>query len=107
MELRNRWGSPVDPVPFFVVAATAFAVCYSFGPVYLLTFDVALRPALCATTGVYALLTAGAYYRLVWTFRPEYRKEVPPGARFRRLLVGAVLVALVLVLLAVPLFAGR
>ena len=34
MRLRNRDGSPVDPVPFLVLAAMAFAVAYSFGPIY-------------------------------------------------------------------------
>jgi hypothetical protein len=106
MEVRNRWGTAVDPVPFAVVAATAFTVCYSFGPGYLLTFDVDLPVALLVTTGVYLALTVGAYYRLVWTFRPEYREEVPVGVRFRRLVLGAAVTLGVLVLFALPLFAG-
>jgi|GEM_PF-1941241 len=95
MEVRNRWGTPVDPVPFLVVFGTAFASCYSFGPVYLLAFDVSVPTALGASTVVFALAVAGAYHRLVWTYRPEYREEVPVGdvgvvlGRFERV-VGAV-----------------
>ena len=106
MEFRNRWGTPVDPVPFFVVAATAFAVCYAFGPSYLLAFDLPLRWALAAVTVVYGAVTVGAYYRFVWTYRPAYREEVPVAARFRRLVLAAAVGVMVLVLLALPLFAG-
>lgn len=105
MDLRNRRGTAVDPVPFFVVVTTAFATCYSFGPTYLLTFDVALRPALGITTVVFGGAVAAAYYRLVWTYRPASREEVPVAARFRRLVVGAFAAMGVLVLLALPLFA--
>lgn len=103
MRLRNRWGTDVDPVPFFVVAATAFAVCYSFGPIYLLTFDVAVRPALAISTAVYGVVVAGAYYRFVWTYRPEFREEIPVGERFRRLVLGMLVGVGILALLALPL----
>jgi len=105
MRLRNRWGTGVDPVPFLVVVLTGFATCYSFGPVYLLTFDLSVRDALAASTGVYGAVIAVAYYRFVWTYRPEHRKEVPVGIRFRRLLLAMAVGLGVAVLLALPLFA--
>jgi hypothetical protein len=103
MDLHNRWGTAIDPVPFLVVALTAFATCYSFGPIYLLTFEFTLRAALAISTGVFLLALAGAYYRLIWTYRPEYREEVPAGVRFRRLVLVTLAVTGVLVVLCLPL----
>lgn len=103
MRLRNRWGTAVDPVPFLVVAATAFAVCYSFGPIYLITFDVAVPLALAGSTAVYVVVVAVAYHRFVRTYRPEFREEVPVGERFRRLLLGMLVGVGILALLALPL----
>ncbi len=105
MRLENRWGSRVDGVPFAVVALTGLATCYSFGPVYLLTFGVTVPSALAASTGAYALVVVGAYYRLVWTYRPERRSEVPVGQRFRRLLLAMLAAVGLLALLALPLLA--
>lgn len=104
MRLSNRWGTELDPVPFFVVATVGFATCYSFGPVYLLTFGINVRFALGLSTVVYALVVAGAYYRLIWTYRPEYRQEVPAGVRFRRIILATVVAMGVLALFALPLF---
>jgi len=103
MQVRNRRGTRVDPVPFCVVALTGFATCYSFGPVYLLTFGVTVPTALGLSTVVYGLVVAGAYYRLVWTYRPEYRHEVPVGVRFRRLILSTLAAVGILGLLALPL----
>ena len=107
MRLENRWGSRVDAVPFAVVALTGLATCYSFGPVYLLTFGVTVPSALAASTGAYALVIVGAYYRLVWTYRPEHRSEVPVGQRFRRLLLSMLAAVGLLALLALPLLVNR
>jgi len=107
MRLENRWGSRVDAVPFAVVALTGLAICYSFGPVYLLTFGVTVPSALAASTGAYALVVVGAYYWLVWTYRPERRSEVPVGQRFRRLLLAMLAAVGLLVLLALPLLVER
>jgi len=106
MRLRNRDGSPVDPVPFLVLAAMAFAVAYSFGPIYFDALGVDLVPALALSTAAFLGLTALAFHRLVWAFDPLAREEVPPGVRFRRLLLAAVVAALALVALALPLVAG-
>ncbi|MFB6152064.1 MAG: hypothetical protein ABEJ40_09695 [Haloarculaceae archaeon] len=106
MHLKNRWGTTVDPVPFLVVAATAFAACYSFGPGYLLSLDLSIEPALAGSTAAFLLVLAVAYYRLVWTYRPAVREVVPVGVRFRRLVLAVVAGAGLVVLLALPLFAA-
>jgi len=103
--LRNREGRPVDPVPFVVVSGFAFLGCYSFFPVYLASFGVAAPAALAATTLVFAALTAGSYYRLVWTARPDIRREVPPELRIQHILYGALAVTGVLLLLTLVMVA--
>ena len=105
MDITNRWGESVDPVPCSVVVLTAFATCYSFGPLYLLSFDLSLRLALWASTGVFVLASVGAYYRLVWTYRPVSREEVPVAARFRRLVLATAALVGLIALLCLPLFA--
>lgn len=106
MELRNQEGTPVDPVPFFVVTGTAFATCYSFGPLYVVALGADLATGVAASTGAFLAATGGAYHRFVWTARPDVRDEVPAARRLRRLvLLVAVGIALI-VLLAIPLVAG-
>jgi uncharacterized protein (DUF58 family) len=105
MDLHNRWGTAVDPVPFLVVLLTAFATCYSLGPVYLLTFDVPLWTALAASTVVFLATSAMAYYRLVRVYRPVAREEVPVAVRFRRIVLATFATVGVIALLALPLFA--
>jgi hypothetical protein len=104
MAVRNRWGTAVDPVPFLVVAATAFATCYSFGTVYLLAFDLSLRVALAGATAVFALAVLAAYHRLVWTYRPAAREEVPVGVRFERVVLAAAVGVGLLALCSLPFF---
>ena len=106
MYLRNRDGSPVDPVPFLVLAAMAFAVTYSFGPIYFDALGVSLVPALALSTAAFLGATAVAFHRLVWAFDPVVREEVPASVRFRRLILAAVVAAPALVALALPLVAG-
>jgi uncharacterized protein (DUF58 family) len=88
-----------------VVAATAFATCYSFGTVYLLAFDLALPTALGGATVVFALAVVAAYHRLVWTHRPAYREEVPVGVRFQRVVLAAAVGVGLLALCSLPFFA--
>jgi hypothetical protein len=107
MPLENRWGRQVDVVPFAVVALTGFATCYSFGPVYLLTFGVTVETALAASTAAFGAIVVGAYYRLIWTYRPQSRVELPVAARFRRLLLAMLVAAGLLVLLGLPLFVDQ
>lgn len=101
--LENDRGESVDPVPFLVVTALGLLGCYSFGPGYLLTFGVGLAEALAVSTVAALVTTAAAYYRFVWTHRPELRAEIPAGVRIRRLLLGGVAVAGVFGLLLLPL----
>lgn len=99
----NKSGTPVDPVPFLVVAALGFLVCYSCGPIYLISYGVGLPGSLALTTVAFLAATAVAYHRFVWTARPHLRKEIPPTLRMRRIVLGVLTVCAVLVLLTVPL----
>lgn len=107
MHLRNDRGVPVDPVPFIVVFALGFLVCYSFGPPYLMALGFTLVQALGLTTGVFAGVTAVAYHRLVWNARPEVRGVVPGRIRFRRLVYAVFVLLALVVLLALPLLLVR
>lgn len=101
---RNREGVEVDPVPFLVVTAFAFLLCFSFGPPYGRALGLAWAHAVAASAGVFLLATAAAYHRLVWTARPELRAEIPAGDRLRLLLYAAVAVYLLLLALSLPFF---
>jgi hypothetical protein len=93
MRPENRVGTPVDPVPFIVVAAMGFLLCYSYGPVYLMEFGAELGGALGYSTMVFLAYLGVAYYRLVWTARPDLRSEIPVGLRLRRLMLSGLVVA--------------
>lgn len=103
MRPENRRGSPVDPVPFLVVAALGFLGCYSCGPLYLMEFGLELPGALALSTVAFFGTTAVAYHRLVWTARPDLRSEIPARLRLRRLLLGGLVAAGLFVLLTLPL----
>lgn len=103
MKLRNREGARVDPVPWFVVTAVAFAVAYSFGPGYFAAFGLSIERGLVLSTGLFVVATVGTYYRFVWTTRPNRREEVPVGERFERLVLATLACIGVIVLLALPL----
>ena len=59
----------MDPVPFVVVTAMAFATCFAFGPAYFMALGVGIRPALFASGVAFLGLGTASYYRLVWTVR--------------------------------------
>lgn len=105
MGFRNRNGASVDPVPFMVTTLLLALIVLSWGPGYLLAFGVSLPVAVGICVGTVGVLTVGAYYRLVWTRRPELRELVSPGERLRHLAYLALAGALLLVLLAIPLYA--
>jgi hypothetical protein len=105
VKLRNRDGSPVDPVPFLVVALLGVLLCLSYGPGYLLAWGVPLWMAVAASAAVGLALAAGSYYWYVWRARPELQVPVPADFRMKRLAYGALILAVVLVGLALPLFA--
>jgi hypothetical protein len=103
MPLRNKHGTPIDPVPFLVVALLGVTVAYSYGPIYLTELGLVLETALLVCTVIAALLTGAAFHRYVWTARPELRAEVPVEYRLRRLIYGVVLGVAIIVLLSLPL----
>ena len=103
MPLRNRDGTAVDAVPFFVVTAMAALVCYSFGPIYAIAIGLS-GPAVFGLPTVACLAAVGvAYHRLVYTARPELRGELPPEQRIKGLFYAALVGAAVLVALSLPL----
>lgn len=102
MQLRNRHGTPVDPVPFLVVVLGAFLVSYSYGPLYLMALGLGLGDSLLACGAVSAVATGAAHHRLVWTARPDLRGEVPAAVRFKRLFYAVLIGVAVLALLALP-----
>lgn len=103
MQLQNKYGTPVDPVPFLVVALLGITVAYSYGPIYLTELGFELVPALGLSTAVAAAVTVAAYHRYVWTARPAHRTEVPVESRLRRLVYGVAIGIAVIVLLSLPL----
>ncbi len=102
MKPRNRWGTAVDPVPFAVVSGLAFMVLLSFGPMYALSLGAPLEHGLGASFAVFCALAVGAYYRLVWSARPELAEELPLGVRAERLFYLIPIFAVVIVGLAIP-----
>ncbi|MFC7082052.1 hypothetical protein [Halorussus caseinilyticus] len=48
-------------------------------------------------------VTGFAYYRLVWTARPDLRREVPAQFRIRRIVLAGLAVGGVFALLSLPL----
>lgn len=106
MRPENSRGIPVDPVPFIVVTALGFLFCYTYGPVYLMEFGAELAEGLGYTTMVFLAFAEYAYYRLVWTARPDLQGEVPAHLRLRRLVLSGLVAGGVLVLLSLPLL-GR
>ncbi|MFC4359760.1 hypothetical protein ACFO0N_17585 [Halobium salinum] len=105
MALRNREGTPVDPVPFLVATTLAFLVSFSYGPVYFLTFGLGLAESIVLTGFAFAGCVYGAYRRFVWNALPELRAELDPGLRIRRMVYAAVALCLLLLLLSIPLLA--
>lgn len=104
MKLRNRNGTPVDAVPFLVVALLGVLLCFSYGPGYLLAFGVPLRAAVATSTAVAVGLSVASFHRYVWTVNPAMRAEVPAELRLKRLFYGAVILGLVLSGLSLPLW---
>lgn len=104
MQFRNAEGRAVDPVPFLVLAISACLVSFSFGPIYLRAWGLPLDAAVAGSTLPALVGVVGAYYRFVWTYRPEVAREVPVASRMARLGYGMVIFALVLVALALPLW---
>lgn len=103
MRLTNAWGQPVDPVPFLVVAALAFLVSFSYGPIYCMELGFSLPVALSLSAGVFSVTAAVAYHRLVRRARPDLRGEVPAEYRLRAIIYAALVIGALLGLLSIPL----
>jgi len=103
MRPRNRDGTAVDAVPFLVVTGMAVLICFSFGPVYVLTLGLS-GPAVLGVPALACVAAVGvAYYRLVYTARPELRGEIPAERRIESLFYAALVGTVVLVALSLPL----
>ena len=105
MRLRNRDGTPIDPVPFFVVALLGVMITIAWGPLYLKSHGVEQSVAVTASVGLAAVTVGTSYYRYVWTANPNVRENVPAAVRFRKLvyalLIGVVVVLVLMALLHV------
>ena len=86
--LRNARGERVDPVPWLVVTAMAFMLCYAFVPVGLAELGASPPLALGSTTALFLSVAAIAFDQLVWRARPDLRREIPPGLRLQRYILG-------------------
>jgi len=106
VSVRNREGEPVDPVPFVVVAGSAWLLCLSFGPLYLDAFAVPWPRGLAVSVAAALATTVWAYRRFVWTVDPTVRRELPPDLRFRRICYGALVFGAVLTFLSLLAFAS-
>ena len=103
MQLRNRHGSHVDPVPFVVVVGLSFMLLLSFGPLYGQALGLSLELSIALSVGLFAITAAVAFYRQVWTARPELAGAVPSAVRAERLFYLIPILAALVVALAVPL----
>lgn len=103
MPLRNKDGSPVDPVPFLLVTVIGFTVSFSFGPPYFLALGVELPRAL-VICGVLVVVVGGiAYHRYVRTARSGSDVEISGQLRLERLFYAVLVGVFLIVLLALPL----
>lgn len=103
MQLRNKHGTPVDPVPFLVVVIGAGLVSYSYGPAYLMALGLEFVEAMLACGAVLVALVGVAHDRFVWNARPDLSAEVPASVRFKRLFYAVLIGVALLALLALPL----
>lgn len=103
MKLTNRHGTPVDPVPFLVVASFAFLVSFSYGPIYCMALGLSLPVGLVVSALAFSFGTGAAYHRLVRAARPELAGEIPADVRLQRLFYAIVVTIALLALLSLPL----
>jgi hypothetical protein len=99
MRLSNRDGSPVDPVPFVVVALLSGLILVSWGPLYLKEHGVSEGFAVGVSVALSVVAVGVSYHRYVWTADPQVRQEVPAVERYRRLVYGIAIGVVVLLAL--------
>jgi hypothetical protein len=102
MQVRNRNGDPVDPVPFLVSAGLVVMFSFSAGPLFGLSYGLSVPVSLCVACVCSAVVVTAAFYRLVWTATAR-SVSVPAQFRFERILYLAVAFGLVLLALSIPL----
>ena len=100
MRLRNRNGTPVDPVPFAVVSGLACMLSLSFGPLYGQAFGLSLPSALLVSAAASIGVTVASFYWQVWDTYPL--EETPVEIRFERLVYGALAFGVIVVALTLP-----
>lgn len=103
MQLPNRRGAPVDPVPFLVAALSGALACLLCGPPYLLALGVARVPAVGTAVAVALLLVGAAYYEFVWTATGPGDVARPIGPRLQQVGYAAAIAVAVGVGLSLPL----
>ncbi len=101
MRASNRHGTPIDPVPFVVVAGLACMLLLSFGPLYGQAFGLSLLTALAVSVALSVGAVTVAFYRQVWTATPL--EEAPVEMRAERLFYGTLAFAVVVLALTLPL----
>ena len=102
MRLRNRHGTPIDPVPFLVVVGLAFMLLLSFGPLYGQALGTSLDISIAVSVVSCRFVARLADYWQVWAARPQ-GPAVPAGIRAERLFYLMIVLAAIIVALAVPL----
>ncbi|MFB6268702.1 MAG: hypothetical protein ABEH83_02075 [Halobacterium sp.] len=102
MDVKNRDGDPVDPIPFLVCACLAVMLSFSLGPLYGAAYGLSVRVSLAVAACCSFGAVAAGFYRLVWTATPR-AVTTPAQPRFQRLLYLAVAFGAVVVGLSVPL----
>ncbi|WP_418285445.1 hypothetical protein [Halorubrum sp. DTA46] len=103
LRVHNRHGNRIDPVPFLVSVGLAFMLTMSFGPIYGLSYGLALSTSLALSAVAFCGLVAVAYAQFVRSAPPLDAGPLPPGPRFERLLYAALGIGVALVGLTVPL----
>lgn len=102
VRIRNRNGTPIDPVPFFVVALLGVMVAIAWGPLYLKAHGVDELVAVAASMGLAVVAICASFYHYVWSANPDVRTEVPAAVRYRKLLY-AIVIGVIVVLALVAL----
>lgn len=101
MQFSNRHGTPVDPVPFFVVSGLASMIAVSFGPIYGQAFGLSVSISLLGSIAVSVGVTILSFYWQVWDTYPV--EETPVEIRFERLFYGALAFGVLIIGISIPL----
>ncbi|MDB2281409.1 hypothetical protein PM030_05935 [Halorubrum ezzemoulense] len=103
VRLRNRRGDPIDPIPFLVTTGLAFALVFSFGPLYGLAYGLSLSAALVLSALGFVGVAIVAYRQLVRSAPPVGAGALPADLRFERLLYAGVVLGIAFLALTLPL----